>query len=171
MSEKPERKPKTKTVLPLETLADAWAMAQVHGFPKAAKAYDVHPETIRRAGVKIAADEALRAHAEQKKQELAENWRPDAMRVLRAGLESLEKLFAEAKPDQLRDVAGAVHLLAEKIIAVDAFPNVRRNPQALSQGQRTTATRGGSAGGAARAGSGASPAGPVADPGGSAPVH
>jgi hypothetical protein len=166
-SEKPKRKPRVRTVLPIETLADAWALSQVEGLAKAAQTYCVHPETIRRAGARIAADEALRAKAEAKRQELADEWRPQAMRVLRAGLNSLEKLFEQAKPDQLRDVAGAVHLLAEKIIAVDAIPNVRRNLQTPNQGQKASAPRVGSSGGAVRerAGNGAGePAVPPASP-------
>jgi hypothetical protein len=110
-------------------------MAQVHGFPKAARVYDVHPETIKRAARKIAANDALRAKVEAKRQEFAEEWRPQALRVLRIGFDTLENLFEQAKgkPEYLRDVAGAVHLINEKIIAVDALPNTRRQPAKPAQ--------------------------------------
>ena len=159
MSEKAKRTRKVSLVLPVETLVDAWALAQVEGYAKAGEAYGVHPETVRRAGRRIAADESLRAAAELKRQELATEWRPKCMRVLSVGLDALEGLFKQAKPDQLRDVAGAVHLLAEKIIAVDAIPNVRRNLQTARQGQGLPAPRAASAGASGgtgeRAGAGA----------------
>lgn len=124
MSAKTQPNRKTKVVLPLHLLAEAVGFAEAETLARAGTAYEVHPETIRRAMPKVAADAALRAIADAKREEVLTEWRPRALRAVARGLEALELQFEElgkkADPENLHRIAGAVHLLIEKLIVKDA---------------------------------------------------
>lgn len=121
LSRSKPRKP--KVVLPSETLARAVGMAEVDGAKAAAAFFGVDRETIRRASHKITLDPALRAIADVTREELGREWRSGALRFVRLGLRKLELMVEAAKPEQLRDVAGAVHLVLDKLVMKDLLPN------------------------------------------------
>lgn len=125
-ADKPAKERKIRVILPLETLAEAAALADVDGLEAASRFYGVHPMTISRARVKIASRPDLQAIVAHQKEELTREWRKNALRFVRTGLDVLTELVKHAKPEQIRDVAGAVHLVAGKLIVKDMFPDAKR---------------------------------------------
>jgi hypothetical protein len=182
MSRKTQADRKTKVVLPIETLAAAVGMARVDGLARTAAFFRVDPKTVSRAHERLARVEpeerraSLFAIAKAKEEECLREWRGEALRFVRHGLRKLDALIEQSTPEQIRDVAGAVHLVLDKLVMKDLLPGAEK-----SVPRSTHADRPGPAGQdpklaaapsvGARAAGGAGPAGNPSGSDGGRPVH
>jgi hypothetical protein len=101
------------------------AEAEVEGDETVAKRHGCSVRTVQNYRARLKTDAELVETFRQKRAALTIPWRERAEQTLRLGLERLEQLMALAGVDQLRDVAGAVHIVASHAVTVDALGHGR----------------------------------------------
>lgn len=120
---KPKARPKRSrpqvTVCSIERMSRILAEARLDGTDAVARRWKIHPRTIGRYLAKSRTDPALAAEVERKSRQLAEEWRKEGAAALGILIRRMVELSAE-KGVSLRDVSGAMHLLASHVVAAEA---------------------------------------------------
>lgn len=87
--------------------------AELFGNESAAKRHGISRDTVERYRKRIAHDEQLRTLADEKRKLAKAAVAEEFVRFLRRAVNKLDELIEQAKPDQIREVAGAIKVVGE----------------------------------------------------------
>jgi hypothetical protein len=117
-----------KTGLDLDRAARVLVDAFALGDRTAADRWKISEKTVRRYRARLETDPELSALVLQKKAREEHDWRVSRMRLLRATMARLEALVADAKVEQLRDVAGVLKIVGDLEVATDVLNREQPRP-------------------------------------------
>jgi len=98
----------------VRVLLDAAAV----GDSAACKRHGISERTLQRYRERVGADPELTAVVAEKKNAEEAGWSASRRRFLRSAIAKLEAMIAEAGPDQIREVAGAIKIVGELEVVV-----------------------------------------------------
>jgi hypothetical protein len=95
--------------------------AEILGNERAAKKHGCSVRTVERYRGAYRAEPSVAEKVAAKRKSIDDDWRNEAVAFLKAATEKLGTLVAQAGPEQIREVAGAIKIVGELTVAKDVL--------------------------------------------------